>query len=146
MFRKISLAAALLAIGLNFSACSSDPNNPGFIQKVENVYNTVTGATVSPEAVVVIANTFNAIEITAKNYLLLPRCPKSQPVCRDPKATQPLIKAIRLGRTQRDNLEQFLADHPGQLGPSGLYDALNTSITAINDIFAQYNVKGVVSQ
>jgi hypothetical protein len=111
---------------------------------VQNAYNTATGATVSPQVVLVAANAFNALEATATNYLLLPKCPQQAPICRDPSATKKIIPAVRSGRVARNNLIQFLKDHPSQLGPTGLYDALQASISTLQGVFNQYNVAGVV--
>jgi hypothetical protein len=33
-----------------------------------------------------------------------------------------------------------MKDHPGQLGPSGLYDALQASISTLQSAFTQYNI------
>lgn len=97
--------------------------------------------TVSPTAVIIASNTFDALQITATNYLKLKSCRKiSNPVCRDPTATALIIPAIRAGRVARNNLQQFLKDHPNQLGPSGVFDALNASISTIQGVFYQYRV------
>lgn len=99
----------------------------------------ISDASVSPTAVIIAANGFDAIEVTAANYLTLPRCPKVT-VCRDPQATKVLIPAIKSGRIARNNLKAFLRTHPGQLGSKGLYDALNASISTIQGIISQYNI------
>ena len=87
------------------------------------------------------SNTFDALEVTATNYLRLKSCRKAATVvCRDPTATALIIPAVRSGRVARNNLQQFLADHPNQLGPSGAFDALNASISTIQGVFAQYRI------
>lgn len=105
-----------------------------------NTWNAVTGATVSPAAVIVAANAFDALEVTATNYLKLKKCDGSNPVCRSPAATKVIVPAVRSGRVARNNLEQFLKDNPGQLGPSGLYNALTASINTLQGVIAAYNV------
>jgi hypothetical protein len=133
---KKLFAITALALGLALGGCSTP-----FGQKVEGVVSAITGATVSPQAVIVASNVFDGLERTATNYLRLKRCNGTNgPICRDPGATKALIPAIRSGRVARDNLQQFMKDHPGQLGPSGLYDALQTSINTLQAVFAQYNV------
>lgn len=103
----------------------------------------VSSATVDPKAIIVAANAFDAIEVTAKNYLRLQRCgATSGPVCRSPAATRPLIAAVRSGREARKNALAFLKSHPGQLGPGGLYDALDASIKTVQAIFANYKIGG----
>lgn len=108
---------------------------------VTNLYNAATGATVSPTAVIVAANSFDALEATATNYIRLKKCSAtSGPICRNPDAVAAIVPAIRSGRVARNNLEQFLQDHPGALGPQGLYDALQESIDTLRKAFAQYGV------
>ena len=122
---------SVIALALSLGACA----------QVTKVYDTITGASVSPTAVIVAANSFDALEATATNYLRLKKCSASSgPVCRDAKATAVIIPAIRSGRSARNNLEQFLKDHPGQLGPQGLYDALQAAITTLRQSFAIYGV------
>jgi hypothetical protein len=107
----------------------------------------LTSAKVSPNLVFIAANTFDGLQVTATNYLRLPRCTGSNgPVCRDPEATEKIIPAIQSGRIIRDKLRKFLRDHPNQLGIQGDYDALKETISTVQAIFAQYNVQGVTQQ
>jgi|SRR6185437_14275319 len=118
-------------IALSLGACA----------QLQNAWNLVTTSQVSPTAVIVAANAFDAVEATATNYLRLPKCTATNgPVCRNPKATAAIIPAIRSGRVARNNLEQFMKDNPGQLGPQGLYNALTTATSTLQAIFAQYGV------
>lgn len=121
----------IIALALSLTACSN----------LKNAWEVATTASVSPTAVYVAANTFDALEATATNYLRLPKCGATNTkICRDQNAVAAIIPAIRSGRVARTNLEQFLKTHPGQLGPQGLYDALTASITTIQNIYAQYNI------
>jgi len=109
----------------------------------QNAYNVLTGAQVSPAVVTVAVNTFDALEATATNYLKLAKCNgKNGPVCRDPGATAIIIPAIRAGRVARTNLETFMVQNPGQLGPSGLYNALQAASSTLQGIYAQYHITG----
>lgn len=127
-----------------------------FEQKVGTVYSAVTGATISPQAVLIASNIFDATERTATNYLKLAKCNGAPTgtvsasgtvitgiLCRDPVATKAIIPAIRSGRVARGNLQQFFKEHPGQLGPRGLYDALENSIGTLQSIYAQYQIGAV---
>ncbi len=105
----------------------------------QKAYDIATNVSVSPTAVIVAGNAFDALERTAANYLRLPRCPAAK-LCAEKSALVPIKKAVRSGRIARNQLEQFLADHPGQLGPSGLYDALITSTKTLENIFYVYNI------
>lgn len=108
--------------------------------KLKKNYDVVTGAKVPANAVIVAANTFNALEITATKYLLLPRCDGVKVVCRVSSATQPIAKAVRTGRRARNELELFLRQHPGELGAKGTYDALVSASNTLQDVFAQYGI------
>ncbi|MCK1693748.1 hypothetical protein [Bradyrhizobium sp. 144] len=134
--RKI-FAALLLAISV--AGCAQFQT---FENKVSTVYSAITGASVNPQAVLVASNIFDGLEVTATNYLRLTKCNGSTPVCRDPSATKAIIPAVRSGRVARNNLQQFFKDHPGQLGPAGLYDALQASIATLQSAFARYQIGG----
>ena len=128
--KKIVLA---LALALGLSSCAS----------LQNTWNTLTSTQVTMTTVAVAGNTFDALEATATSYLRLPRCSAtSGPICRNPGITKQLISAVRSGRVARNNLEQFFTDHPGQLGPQGLYDALQAAISTLQTIINQNNIKG----
>lgn len=134
LFTAFALAAALVTAG----GCST-------LQKAQNAFDIITATKVSPAAVILAADTFNALEVSATNYLRLPRCTvTSGPVCRDRLAARAIIKAVRTGRPVRDRLEVFLRDHPGELGPQGLYDALTNTAQTIQAIFNEYQVTGAV--
>ena len=111
----------------------------GSCAQLQNAYDTVTGASVSPAAVYVAVNSFDAVEATATNYLQLSKCVVAGPtVCRSPAATKQIIPAVRSGRVARTNLEQFLKDNPGKLGPTGLYNALTSTTSTLQTIMQQY--------
>ncbi len=130
--RKI-IAAALLALSL--SACASQ------VQTLSNAYSALTSATVSPTAIIVAANSFDALEATATNYLRRPSCARSAVIlCRKVGAAAKIKRAILSGRVARDKAEQFLVEHPGQLGSQGLYDALSSSVNVLQSVMAQYQI------
>lgn len=131
--RKILLAGAMV---FGLAGCANTTQTLG------NVWSAVTGATVPESSVIIAVNTFDALEATATNYLQLPRCTgKNGPVCRDPVATAKIIPAVRAGRVARTNLETFQQNNPGQLGPVGLYNALQAAVTTLQGVMAQYNIR-----
>lgn len=122
--------AILLVLSVALGGCA----------KLQAAVNYATSATVSPVGVYIAANTFNGLEVSAKNYLLLPSCAKNPQPCRSPAITPPIIDWVQKGRAARNNLEAFLDSHPGQLGLQGDYDALNAAIGSLQTIFAQNNI------
>lgn len=140
MLRSLRLFAVAALIGLvapSLGACTT------FTQKFEAVASAVSGATVDPQAVLIASNTFDGLQRTATNYLRLKRCSAvSGPICRSPEATKKIIPAIRAGRVARNNLQLFLKQHPGALGPQGLYDSLQAAITTLQSVFDTYNIGG----
>jgi len=109
------------------------------LQRLESDVKVITSATVSPQAIVIAANSFNALEASATNYLRLVKCNGTNgPVCRDPAVTAKIIPLVRTGRSARDGLIAFSRNHPGELGAQGLYDALTASISGLQAIISQY--------
>lgn len=126
-------ALAIIATALLLSGCATALTN------IEAAYSTLTSATVSAQAVTVAVDAFDAAEVTATNVVRLRKCTGSNgPICRSVGAAAEIAKAVRAGRVARNNLEQFLSDHPGALGPQGLYDALTTATTTLTTILAKY--------
>lgn len=134
--RKLLLPMLLVA-GLMVGGCAR-------LQAVFDILTAAEAAEVPATAVIVAANTFDALEVTATNYLRLKRCTeKTRPVCREPAATAVIVPAVRSGRIARDNLKKFLRENPGKLGPSGLYNALSVASNTLTAIYAQYNIQAI---
>lgn len=112
------------------------------LERIKNVAEAVGELRITPEAVIIASNSFDAIEITATNYLNLKRCTKANvtPVCRNVTATALIIPAIRSGRVARNDLQQFLKDHPNELAPATAYEKLTSVINTLKDIYSQYKV------
>ena len=121
-------------LGTSLAGCAS----------LQKTYDTVTGATVSPEAVLVAGNSFDALEATATSYLTFCKANRALPICSSYVAARKVIlPAVRSGRVARNNLENFLTQNPGQLGPSGLYNSLVAAISTLQGVINQYAVAGV---
>lgn len=102
----------------------------------------IASVKVDPKLVLVAANTFNVLEATATNYIRLPACtPDNRPVCREPEVTAIIIPAVYSGRTARNGLREFYRRHPNvPLGPQGLFDALTSANSVLQEIFAQHKI------
>lgn len=122
----------IVALALSVAGCAN----------LQNAWNVMTGVSVSPTAIYVARNSFDAVEVTATNYIVFCKVHPATVGCSKTAIAQ-LIPAVRSGRVARNNLTQFQKDNPGALGPTGLYNALVTATNTIQTIESQYNVQGV---
>lgn len=114
------VAAIILALALG--GCATE------LQKLQSVYTVVTGATVSPQAIVVAANSFDALEGTATTYLVYCRKNLATAIC-SAQNRRIVIGAVRTGRNARNQLETYVARQTP--APAPLYNVLITAINAL---------------
>jgi hypothetical protein len=126
--KKIILAFTL---ALSLGACST-------LQSLSNL----TTVQVSPQAVYLAENSFDAIEVTATGYLRICHAKMSTPGCSSTAIAQ-IVPAVRSGRVARSNINAFMKAHPDALGAAGLYDALVTATNTLQSVSTQYNIAGV---
>lgn len=127
---KKLLAIALLSLSL--AGCEQ-------LELIRQAASVAVDSKISSQSIYIASNGFDAVEVTATNYLSLKRCPMQAPFCRNPKATKPITDAVRSGRVARNNAQQFLKDHPeATLGPKALYDAVIVSTNTVNEILDKY--------
>lgn len=105
---------------------------------ITNAIDTITSAKVSPAQVAIAVNAFDAVKVTAKNYIVYCTPVPAPAGCNDKTIQTQLDPAIKAGTTARNSLEDFLAAHPGELGDAGVYDALTTATSTIQQIVAAY--------
>lgn len=108
------------------------------LSRIETAISTASDFTVPPQLIVIAANSFDAIEVTAKNVLVACTPAQRPAACNDTLLRQ-MIGGVRSGRDARAGLEGFLRAHPGQLGSKGLYDILVAATDTINKAVADYN-------
>lgn len=126
--KKVLVICAALAL----AGCSA-------VSGVENAVSVATAAKVSPQTVLVAANSFDALEVTATTYLQLPKCPTAV-VCRQASAVKAIIPAVRSGRAARDQLEALLKANGGNAIPVANYNTLTAANSVLQTIYAQYNI------
>jgi hypothetical protein len=105
---------------------------------LQKAYDTVTSAKVPVKTIIVAANAFDGLKITAKNYIVYCSPVPAPTGCDDTVIQTKLIPAIKSGTLARNSLEDFLATHPGELGDKGLYDALTSANSTISAVVAAY--------
>jgi hypothetical protein len=119
---KRLLAIALLTLTLG--GCATQ-----FGTRIGTAWEVLTQTSVSPTQIVVAGNAFDAVEVTATNYLVycktnlnpLPQC--------DLVTRRRVIASVRAGRGARDQLEPYVV--AGKAGPIVIYNALIEAIKAV---------------
>jgi hypothetical protein len=99
------------------------------LQAIQGVYNTVTTATVSSGDVVIAANAFDVLKVTAVNYgnyCISQNFPR--PVC-SAGNRRIVIKAVRAGTAARVQLEASI--NTGQPAVASVYNALIVAVQAL---------------
>jgi hypothetical protein len=139
---KLRLVAAFALVALTLGGCAQVRET---WQKIEGAISAVTGATIDPKALIIAASAWDALEVTAKNYVdprINRRCTGTNgPICRDPEVTKYVNAAVEAGIAARNDVQAFLRDHPGELGTQGLYEGLQLAIANLKRVFALYNIK-----
>jgi hypothetical protein len=96
-------------------------------------------AILTPQQVFVAANTFDAMETSAKNYLRLPLCP-TVTVCRTQVVSVSLTNSVRVARRARNQLEAFINANPGSTIPVNLYQTVATAVSALQNLMIQNHI------
>jgi hypothetical protein len=117
--------AALLALAIPLGACS--------------VLKIVAGSTVPQKNVAVAVHAFDAVEVSATQYLRLPDCATTQSTlpdaCRQPRVVPMLIRDVRGGRAARDSLwtasKGASGGASGGIGIKAAFDAVVAATAAI---------------
>ena len=126
---------AVIALTLSLAGCSGT-------QSIADLFTRVTSSQVSPQAVYLAENSFDAVEVTATGYLRICHAKMATPGCSSTAIAQ-IIPAVRSGRVARANLHSFMKAHPDALGATGLYDALVTATNTLQGVATTYNIAGV---
>jgi hypothetical protein len=122
-------AAAILALG----GCA----------QLQSDWAALNGTTVSPQAVYIAANAFDAVEQTATNYLRLPACSGSNgPVCRNATAVKQIVPLVRSGRVARKKLEAAIRDPSGAPVAPSLLQTLEQLTGSLKTILAEWGQSG----
>lgn len=122
--RTLRLAAALVIITM-LAGCAA-------IQKAETLFQTVSGKVVSPTAVDVAINSFDAIESVATAYLNRPLCGGTVVICRTPSVSATVRTSMRAGIKDRNTLKAALRLNPAaNLSLVDVYEDLQNSTAAL---------------
>lgn len=104
----------------------------GGCAQITTAYNAFEGINVSPTQILVEANSFDAVEATAKNYLNWCTANKALPAAASPCALatrQKVVATVRAGRAARAQLEPYITN--GTAGPATIYNALIAAVTTL---------------
>ena len=100
---------------------------------------TMTPNVLAPQQLRVAANSFDALESTATNYLKLPLC-GTVPVCRSQTVSVSLVKAVRSARSARTQLEAYVNANPTTPIPATLYQTVSVAVTTLQSILVSNNI------
>jgi hypothetical protein len=102
---------------------------------------TPQSSVLTPEQLIIGANAFDAMELSAANYLRLPLCDTgSTPICRTKATSNSLAKAVRNARHARSQLEAYVNANPGKPDAVNLYQALVTSMKTLQGLLQKNNI------
>ena len=103
---RTCLFVVVLALAPMLGGCAT-------IQNIESAISFATGASVTPQQVVIAINAFDAVEGTATVYLRLPYCgAPAALVCKDKATAGTIITWVRAGRVDRNTLKAALRANP----------------------------------
>jgi hypothetical protein len=133
--RLFSRAFATITLGVALAVSLAGCADTG----VGKLVGAVQGYTVQPKDMIIADNTFDVISRTGEAYIRA--CTAGLPLCVNNAVVPDIITAVRSGRDARNNLKAFVRAHPGQLGPSGVYDAVISANATLQQIFTRYGIK-----
>jgi hypothetical protein len=109
--------------------------------KLNTVISAVTTSNIPAKTMYVGISAFNVIETPAIAYVSYCSVKVAPVGCDDAVIQTKIVPAINSGITAKKTLLAFLQAHPGQLGDSGVYDALVTATSALTTYSSLYTVK-----
>jgi hypothetical protein len=130
----------VVTIALSLAGCQGTRFGD-FIATAGNAI-TATENAVTPQQIYIAANAFDAVKVSAINYLELKRCPTNAPFCRDPSVTKKLIPLIRAGTIARNNAVTWARANPNGFADVSLYNKLTAITSTIEEMMRQYNIGG----
>lgn len=108
---------------------------------VQNAYQVASGSAVTPQEVYIIANAFDAVELTAKSYDQLPLCSTSGTyACRTMSVVRVIDRAVRTGIVARRALIAYVTANPGHVVPVTNYNALVVAVNTVQSYLASVGV------
>lgn len=131
----------IVAITLTLAGCAGTRVG-NFFEVAGNAITAAQSANITPQQIYIAANAFDAVKVSATNYLELKRCPTNAPFCRDPAVTKKLIPLIRAGTIARNNAVTWARANPNGFAEQSLYEKLTAITSTIEEMMRQYNIGG----
>lgn len=121
----------IVPLALSLGACAS---LQVLQSDVSNAFGVLTGTSIPPTALIVAANSFDAAEATATNYLVYCKSnPAVQPCALSNR--QAVVKAVRAGLVLRGQLESYISN--GTSAPPALYQEILGIISSVQSVIPQ---------
>lgn len=133
--RKLLFSLALSALVLG--GCAQFQQ---FYDTVKQDVGIVFNAKVSPKAVYIARQAFNAAEVTATSWIKTCTGRPSTPGC-SLDTLNLIADAVRSGRQARKELRSYSAAHPDAIGAQGAYDALVAATRTIRGAFVRFGIQ-----
>jgi hypothetical protein len=116
----------LVAIGLTGATSQCE-----FTQTIGNL-ETIASGSVSASQVYIATNIYVSIAGTISQYLALPLCPTSAPLCRTKATSQTLARDDLVAYNAVKALDAYVDANPGQAVPVSNYNVLVVALQGIN--------------
>lgn len=101
----------------------------GGCANLQNAWDVLANAAVSPTQIIVAGNTFDALEATATQYLSYCKSVGYVPQPCKLVNRRPVVQAVRAGRAARNGLEPYVV--AGTAGPQAIYNTLVQAISTL---------------
>ena len=121
----------VIPLALSLGACAS---LQALQTDVGNAFGVLTGTSIPPTALIVAANSYDAAEATATNYLIYCSSNKTVQPCALSNR-QAVVKAVRAGRVVRGQLETYISS--GTSAPPALYQEILGIISSVQSVIPQ---------
>lgn len=126
MFQKIRALALVVVAGISLAGCAALQQK---LQAAQAVYAMVADATVTPQKVLIVANSFDALQGTGTQYLNYCVGHLSAAIC-SADNRRAVIKYTRAGRAARNQLETYMDQSTD--APSAPYNTLASAVNSLN--------------
>lgn len=122
--KRVFIALALVT-SVSLGGCAQLRD---FSNKVSTAFEVVTNAAVTPQQIIIAANSFDIAKASVTQYLIFCKTHAQLDACALP-IRQKVVAYVRTGTVTRNQLETYAAQ--GKAGPIELYNTLRATVDAL---------------